>query len=77
MVQEYGKTWQGRSFVPAGTPMYGGGVAGLGKSGEGISVRNPGASIRVPAKHFMEDATNDTIQKAEKMVDETAKAILK
>jgi len=77
MVQEYGKTWPGRSFVPAGTVMRGGGTAGGGHSGEGISVRNPGASITVPAKHFMEDAAFDTIQKMEKMVEETANKILR
>jgi len=48
-----------------------------GHSGEGVSVRDASSSIRVPAKHFMEDATFDTIQKAENMVDETANKIIR
>jgi hypothetical protein len=69
MVQEYGKTWQGRRFIPA---------LGYGRiSQEGYSIKSPGDSIVVPGKHFMENAVRDTENKVDKMIEETVKEVLR
>jgi hypothetical protein len=68
MVQEYGKTFKGRKFRPA---------LGYGHSSEGYSVKDESSSITIPEKHFMLDAANETINAADKMVEETANKILR
>lgn len=68
LVQEYGHVWSGRRFIPK---------AGKGHTGEGFSVPDPSSFIAVQGKWFMRDAIEDTVQKSDKMIEETVKEVLR
>lgn len=79
IMQEYGKIFMDRKFIPMKGIQKAGGMKGFGfgNSQEGISRVSPGDMIVIPAKHFMRDAIKDTEQKADKFIDDTVKEILK